>query len=232
MEDVTLENESSAPIHHHNIQDKQGKTLLIHSAAKGQLSIIEELSLNENIDVNIADNEGNCALHHASAAGHARVVQALIDRFPKLKIDKANVLGMTALMKAAIQGRVSCARALLKAGADPYLRDYSRQFCALQWAEYVGRRECAQVIADHMLEPCKQTQSKLSNASNNLKQVACLVAIPIMSGDQLPALPRPRVRSAPHVPTVKVKIHSAPNEEKSLITPIHRRVTRPSSSMA
>ncbi|KAI6233016.1 hypothetical protein M3Y99_00962500 [Aphelenchoides fujianensis] len=127
-----------------------------------------------------------------------------------------------------------CALKLLKAGADPYKRDQSRQFTAFEWADFVGRRETASLIADKMLDhksadhSGKQLQSKLSNASNNLKQLARLAAVPIISGDQLPALPRPRVRSAPPVPSVK--IHSAPKEKPLL--PTHQRVTRPSSSMA
>lgn len=44
------------------------------------------------------------------------MVQALIERFPKLQIDQVNKLGQSALMKAAIQGRTNCAKALLKAG--------------------------------------------------------------------------------------------------------------------
>lgn len=47
--------------------------------------------------------------------GHANVVQVLLERFPALKFDQVNKLGQTALIKAAIQGRVSCAKLLLHA---------------------------------------------------------------------------------------------------------------------
>lgn len=43
------------------------------------------------------------------------------------------------------------------------MRDYSRQFCALEWAEYVGRTECAHMIAHFMLDLS-------SNKSNNLQK--------------------------------------------------------------
>ncbi|CAD5206523.1 unnamed protein product [Bursaphelenchus okinawaensis] len=217
--------------HHHNLQDKQGKTLLIHNCIKGSFSTVEELAADPNIDPNIPDNEGNTALIHAAAAGNAKVLQVLIDRFPKLKIDQVNKLGQSALMKSAIQGRENCARILLKAGADPYKRDYGRQFCALEWAEYVGRTECAQTIAHFMLEPNqKAPDKKLSAASNNLKQVACLVAIPLIGGD-MPVIARPRVRSAPPVPAVKITpsdgMFSVNHHKKAA-----RSISRPTTSLA
>lgn len=43
--------------------------MLIHNCVKGLTSTVEELSFDENIDVNIADNEGNTAIHHAASAG-------------------------------------------------------------------------------------------------------------------------------------------------------------------
>lgn len=120
-------------------------------------------------------------------------------------------------------------------GADPYKRDFGRQFCALEWAEYVGRSECAQTIADFMLEPRHvgggkpAADKKLSTASDNLKQVACLVAIPIIGGD-MPVIARPRVRSAPPVPAVKI----TPSEGKFINA--HKRAgrssSRPTSSLA
>lgn len=47
----------------------QFQTILIHSSAKGNVTIVEELARDENVDVNIADTEGNTALIHAAVAG-------------------------------------------------------------------------------------------------------------------------------------------------------------------
>jgi ankyrin repeat protein len=88
----------------------------MHACIKNQINIIEELSLDQNIDPNISDNEGNTSLHHSAALGHVRVVQTLIERFPNIQIDKVNKLGQTALIRAAIQGKARCAHLLLKAG--------------------------------------------------------------------------------------------------------------------
>ena len=51
------------------------------------------------------------------AAGHDDIVNCLLRRFHRLKVDQCNKLGFTALMKAAIHGRTRCAKLLLFAGS-------------------------------------------------------------------------------------------------------------------
>jgi len=48
--------------------------------------------------------------------GHDDIVNLLLRRFHRLRVDQCNKLGFTALMKAAIQGRTRCAKLLLFAG--------------------------------------------------------------------------------------------------------------------
>ena len=55
----------------------------------------------------------NVGLHFS---GHDDVTNALLHHFRRVKIDHANKLGFTALMKAAIQGRTRCAKQLLFSG--------------------------------------------------------------------------------------------------------------------
>lgn len=64
-------------------------------------------------------------------------------------------------------------------GADPYKRDNGRAFCALEWAEFVGRTECAHMIAHFMLEPIKNPASprKLLHAEDNFKQARKLMIL-------------------------------------------------------
>lgn len=50
-------------------------------------------------------------------AGHITITNYLLNYFPGLDIEKRNCHGFTALMKAAIQGRVDCVRALIMAGS-------------------------------------------------------------------------------------------------------------------
>ena len=51
-----------------------------------------------------------------SFTGHTEIVKTLINDFRKIRIDQKNRAGMTALIKAAIQGRTKCAKTLLYAG--------------------------------------------------------------------------------------------------------------------
>ncbi|KAL3079031.1 hypothetical protein niasHS_014813 [Heterodera schachtii] len=195
-----------------NSQDSSGKSLLIHSCARGLKNIVEELSLDEHIDVNLEDSEGNTALIHAAQAGYTQIIELLIDRFDKLEIDHVNKLGQTALIKAAIQGRANCARILLCSGADPNKRDNGRQMTALEWAKFVGRTECGLVIREFG-EPKRggDKQSLQNSAHSNFKQVACVAAIPLVGLREVSALARPRVRSAPPTPVVKIRITPPPS---------------------
>ena len=65
---------------------------------------------------------------------------------PDVAVDSRNEMGMTPLMKAALQGRIRCTRLLLLAGASPGLRDPRRSMCALEWARYTGRTKCVEII--------------------------------------------------------------------------------------
>lgn len=55
----------------------------------------------------------------ALSAGHAIITNYLLNYFPGLDLERRNVFGFTALMKAAMQGRTECIRALMLAGTWP-----------------------------------------------------------------------------------------------------------------
>lgn len=48
--------------------------------------------------------------------GHITITNYLLNYYPGLDIERRNCHGFTALMKAAMQGRVECVRALMMAG--------------------------------------------------------------------------------------------------------------------
>ncbi|XP_061184652.1 ankyrin repeat domain-containing protein 33B-like [Saccostrea echinata] len=130
-----------------NERDKSGKTALCHACASGMLPIVQLLSEVPEVDVNLSDKEGNSPLIFAAQAGYREIVRVLLHEFRKIRVDHKNKAGFTALMKAALQGRTSCAKLLLYAGANPKLRDNGRQLCAEEWARFTGRHECADEIA-------------------------------------------------------------------------------------
>ena len=50
--------------------------------------------------------------------GHVTITNYLLNYFPSLDLERRNLFGFTALMKAAMQGRTECIRALMLAGTS------------------------------------------------------------------------------------------------------------------
>ncbi|GAA6106051.1 ankyrin repeat domain-containing protein 33B, partial [Tachysurus ichikawai] len=79
----------------------------------GYVEVVIALTLCPYLDVNWQDNEGNTALITAAQAGHSTITNYLLNYFPGVDMEKRNCHGFSALMKAAMQGRVDCVRALI-----------------------------------------------------------------------------------------------------------------------
>ncbi|XP_067137373.1 ankycorbin-like [Centruroides vittatus] len=151
-----------------NQQDRCGRTGLYHVCSNGHLKMLEILVQLAHLDVNLADSEGNTPLIAAAQAGHVEIVGLLLDKYKDvLLIDQRNVFGMTALMKAALQGKTKCVKLLLSAGANPNLCDPRRQYCPLQWARFCCRYSCAEAIEKFMKTNNKTfLHNKLFSTSN------------------------------------------------------------------
>ncbi|XP_059380682.1 ankyrin repeat domain-containing protein 33B [Carassius carassius] len=134
--------------------DKNNRTGLIVACYQGFVDVVVALSQCPHLDVNWQDNEGNTALTTASQAGHITITNYLLNYFPGLDIEKRNCHGFTALMKAAIQGRVECVRALMLAGADIDARDNGRKFTAREWAIFTSRYDTVSAMTRLMQQPC------------------------------------------------------------------------------
>ncbi|KAF6123021.1 ankyrin repeat domain 33B [Phyllostomus discolor] len=122
------------------------ETGLIIACYHGFVDTVVVLAECPHIDVNWQDNEGNTALITAAQAGHAIITNYLLNYFPGLDLERRNVFGFTALMKAAMQGRTECIRALMLAGADVHARDPRRGMSPQEWATYTGRMEAVRLI--------------------------------------------------------------------------------------
>ena len=80
--------------------------------------------LARGFDPNAVDPKGQTALILALRDGSSKVAEALW-RSPQLEVDRLNASGETALMMAALHGRVEWMRRLLERGAKPHQEGWS-----------------------------------------------------------------------------------------------------------
>ncbi|KAJ8413457.1 hypothetical protein AAFF_G00094530 [Aldrovandia affinis] len=133
--------------------DKNNRTGLIVACYQGYVDVVIALAQCSYVDVNWQDSEGNTALITAAQAGHITICNYLLNYYPGLEIERRNCHGYTALMKAAMQGRTDCVRALMLAGADVEARDRGRGLTARQWALFTSRYDTAQLIQRLLARP-------------------------------------------------------------------------------
>ncbi|XP_008149882.2 ankyrin repeat domain-containing protein 33B isoform X1 [Eptesicus fuscus] len=136
--------------------DPNGRTGLIVACYHGFVDAVVVLAECPHVDVNWQDSEGNTALITAAQAGHATITNYLLNYFPGLDLERRNVFGFTALMKAAMQGRTECIRALMLAGADVHARDPHRGMSPQEWATYTGRTEAVRLFGRLLERPCPE----------------------------------------------------------------------------
>ncbi|KAJ8010837.1 hypothetical protein DPEC_G00079270 [Dallia pectoralis] len=134
--------------------DQNNRTGLVVACYQGYLDVVIALAQCPHVDVNWQDTEGNTALITAAQAGHIMISNYLLNYFPGLEVEKRNCHGFTALMKAAIQGRVECVKALMLAGADMEARDFGRQLTSREWALFTGRYDTAWAMTRLLSRPC------------------------------------------------------------------------------
>lgn len=53
-----------------------------------------------------------------TTVGHSMITNYLLNYFPGLDLERRNCHGFTAVMKAAMQGRAECVRALMMTGTE------------------------------------------------------------------------------------------------------------------
>ncbi|XP_077347983.1 ankyrin repeat domain-containing protein 33B isoform X2 [Lithobates pipiens] len=126
--------------------DRNNRTGLLVACYQGYVDIVIALSQCPYIDVNWQDNDGNTSLITAAQAGHITITNFLLNYYPGLDIEKRNIHGFTALMKASIQGRTDCVRALMLAGADIHAVDPNRGLTSREWARFTGRYDTAYLM--------------------------------------------------------------------------------------
>ncbi|KAG7233665.1 hypothetical protein INR49_006742 [Caranx melampygus] len=133
---------------------------LLIACYQGYVDVVIALAQCPYLDVNWQDSEGNTALITAAQAGHITITNYLLNYYSGLDIERRNCHGFTALMKAAMQGRVECVRALMMAGAALNAKDFGRNLTAREWAIFTGRYETAWLITRLMDRPSPRQYSE------------------------------------------------------------------------
>ena len=149
-----------------------------------------------------ADDKGNTALHMAALSGSLKLIQPIINTIlhRHLSLDKANELGMTALMNACKSGHRVIANQLINGGASLSMRDNKNFRNAQEW---MALKSATSVLTEviHMEENKKRTI--LSNTKNgnpgrklmyDTRHMRCMSAP--LSGRREPQTSRARVLSA------------------------------------
>ncbi|TKS87899.1 Ankyrin repeat domain-containing protein 33B [Collichthys lucidus] len=135
-------------------KDRNNRIGLLVACYQGYVDVVIALSQCPHLDVNWQDSEGNTALITAAQAGHITITNYLLNYYSGLDLERRNCHGYTALMKAAMQGRMECVRSLMLAGAALNARDFGRNLTPREWALFTGRYETAWVMTRLMERPC------------------------------------------------------------------------------
>ncbi|XP_072139623.1 ankyrin repeat domain-containing protein 33B-like isoform X2 [Mobula birostris] len=130
------------------------ETGLMVACYQGFMDIVFILAQCPHLDVNWQDKEENTALIIAAQAGHITITNYLLNYYPGIDIERRNVHGFTALMKAGMQGRSDCVRALMLAGADIDATDPGKGLTPQQWAQFTGRFETVCLMRKLLAQPC------------------------------------------------------------------------------
>ncbi|KAK7504875.1 hypothetical protein BaRGS_00003903 [Batillaria attramentaria] len=119
-----------------NMTDKEGRSPLIHACEKRCNDIVRILIHHHNIKPDLEDVYGNTALIYSAAVGNDVATELLTRNFRRLglQVDHYNKQGNTALLVAARNGNLNCAKILAQKGrASVQLKDKEHNMTSLEW---------------------------------------------------------------------------------------------------
>lgn len=122
------------------LRNKQDESPLMMAAFKGLLEISQKL-IARDADVN---KTGWTPLHYAATRGHLEIITLLLDSHAYIDAESPN--GSTPLMMAAHYGTPEAVKLLLKAGADPLLKN-QQGLSAIDFAQQAKRQDIAEIVA-------------------------------------------------------------------------------------
>ena len=131
-----------------------GVNNLLHRAAMaGDALVVSEL-LNCGRDVRARNEDGHCAIHLAAFKGHNSVLELLINhKADKNDVNVANSSGYTPLHVACQSNQAEALKTLLKAGANPTIRNQVTSWVPLHEAAWNGFIDCAKSLMNEGQAP-------------------------------------------------------------------------------
>ena len=121
----------------------RGDTALMGVSRRGDEAIVDVL-LAHHANVNVSDNRhGYTPLRLAGEYNHLSIVKKLIAQGANL--DKLDVLGDSAVLRASLRGNKQIVQTLLDAGADPNITG-AGGMTPLMWAVFWNEKETAQAL--------------------------------------------------------------------------------------
>ncbi|XP_041523778.1 inversin isoform X2 [Microtus oregoni] len=131
--------------------DLEGRTSFMWAAGKGSDDVLRTmLSLNSDIDINMADKYGGTALHAAALSGHVSTVKLLLDN--DAQVDATDVMKHTPLFRACEMGHKDVIQTLIKGGARVDLVDQDGH-SLLHWAALGGNADVCQILIENKINP-------------------------------------------------------------------------------
>ena len=138
----------------------KGYTALLHAAARGELDVVRSL-LDAGADIDAkCDVRGNVPLYGAVVNNHPRVVEVLLAH--GAEVSPVNDDGFTPLAAAAAYGHVKVAKALVRAGADPWSTPVLGRKSPVEYATEKGHSDvvAAMTRADKAANPRHSSSEK------------------------------------------------------------------------
>jgi ankyrin repeat protein len=128
-------------------QDDKGDTALMKAAVEGFWDVVDVL-LSHKADPNIQNNSGETALILATSysdENYPKIIELLSSHGADLNLKNSE--GQTALMIAARDGKLECAKLLVKNGANLRERDgMGANWSALDYAKSIGHSELVELL--------------------------------------------------------------------------------------
>jgi uncharacterized protein len=149
--------------------DRRGRPLLFHAVRGGNTGFVS-LLLTQGANVNATDENNRTPLMLAAEDGQLELVNVLIQSKSDVNARDLKV-GQTPLMAAAIGGHDAVVTALLKAGADPALKDNDGRL-ARELAEANEHPATAELLKPPPPKAAKASAKAGSNAPRAPKPVS------------------------------------------------------------